>query len=73
MPSYKKAVEWIATQDEPAEENVGEVASLISVCLVADLWGKGETTVAVDVLAYRRKRREIEAKRVEKLRQRDAA
>lgn len=56
MASYKAAVEWIATEDEAAEDDVNVIARLISVCLVADLWAKPRKKVAHDVLAYRVKR-----------------
>lgn len=53
--SYERAIGWIADNDEPGEYDIDTMASLISVVLVADLWGKDPARVARDVV-NRRKR-----------------
>lgn len=55
-PSYKAAVQWIADNDEPTirtMERLGEAADLISVMLVADMWGTTASSVAADVIRKR--------------------
>ncbi|HEY7195500.1 MAG TPA: hypothetical protein VH439_17285 [Gemmatimonadales bacterium] len=52
-PSYLRAVEWIALNDEPTLTDAAELSELISVVLVADLWGKEPDDVARDVLQAR--------------------
>lgn len=54
-PSYKRAVQWIANNDETAETSPQELASLVSVLLVADMWNKEPEDVAADVLRARAK------------------
>ena len=54
-PSYRAAVQWIADNDETAETDVRELALLISVSLVADLFGKHVDDVAKDVARARAK------------------
>jgi len=56
--SYKRAVEWIAMNDEGMETDVGVVSMLASVAMVADLWGKDEVTVAKAILRLRKKWRD---------------
>ena len=51
---YQNAVAWIAENDEPECDDMQEMADLISVALVADLWGKAPEEVAAAVL-YRRR------------------
>lgn len=51
---YRFGVAWIAGNDEPLEENQGVIAELISVQLLADMYGKDPARVAKDVLAARR-------------------
>ncbi len=61
MASYKDAVFWIAANDGAGDTPDGmeypaahdEVRGMISVCLVADVWGKVQDEVAVDVLRQR--------------------
>ncbi len=61
MASYKDAVSWIAANDGAGDTPNGmdyamahdDVKGLISVCLVADVWGKVQDEVAVDVLRER--------------------
>jgi hypothetical protein len=58
MARYKDVVAWIAYNDEPEwieYEQLPDIASMISVALVADLWGKDVHDVARDVLLQRRK------------------
>lgn len=52
--SYKAAVEWIAFNDEAGVEyNQDDLSGLISVALVADLFGKEPMKVAGDVMDVR--------------------
>lgn len=50
---YRFGVEWIALNDEPSEMDPEEVAPLISVALLADLFGKTTAEVAEDVVQWR--------------------
>ena len=52
---YKQAVTWIAANDEPTFMLPIEMADLISVCLVADLWNRTPGEVAIDVIIERKK------------------
>lgn len=54
-PSYKNAIFWIAHNDEggPDAHNVEAVERMISVGLVADLFGKSTQEVAADVVLTR--------------------
>jgi hypothetical protein len=49
---YKFAIEWIAINDEPT---VVQIADLISVTLIADMFGFDPQDVAKDVLNLRQK------------------
>lgn len=51
--SYRAGVAWIAANDEPLETDAGVVADLISVLLLADLFGVDPSRVAADVLRKR--------------------
>ena len=53
--SYREGVAWIAENDEPAEMDHDTVAGLISVCLLADLFGKEATEVAAAIIRLREK------------------
>lgn len=53
--SYKYGVEWIAVNDEPDEIDQGTVSEMISIMLLADLFGKPYFQVAADVIKYRAK------------------
>lgn len=53
--SIKEAVHWIAHNDEPLETDAEEIASLVSVKLVADLFGLTDEEVAKRVARERRK------------------
>lgn len=56
--SYRKAVAWIAYNDSAAEEGNLDpevVSELVSVALVADLFGKEDRKVAEAVVRYRKK------------------
>ncbi len=57
-PLYRAAVNWIAENDEPTESDAEIVATLISVCLIADLFTRQPSEVAADVV----KRRAVIAK-----------
>lgn len=55
-PTLQAAVEWIAHNDAPADEHtLDELAGLLTVVLVADLFGVEPETVAQAVLAERKK------------------
>jgi hypothetical protein len=51
--SYRTGVAWIATNDEPSMAEVEQVAELISVMLLADLFDVESERVARDVIRYR--------------------
>lgn len=56
--SYREGVAWIALNDDPASSdalNAEELQGLISVALLADLFGKDQLEVAKAVVAYRKK------------------
>lgn len=55
VASYRKAIEWIALNDEPGETDLDAMSQMISVALIADLWVKEPETVAKAVLRYRKK------------------
>jgi hypothetical protein len=56
MARYKDAIEWIARNDNPGDyETAEEISRYLTVGLVADLWGKSESDVAVDVERVRLK------------------
>ena len=50
---YKKAIEWIALNDEPLCNDEYEIVGMISIELVADVFNKMPIHVADDVLKYR--------------------
>jgi len=52
--SYREGVAWIAMNDEPGA-TTEETAGLISVALLADLFGATSERVAKDVMRYRDK------------------
>lgn len=52
-PTYGSAVLWIALNDETAETDAERIAQLISVVLVADIFGVEPERVARDVLERR--------------------
>lgn len=54
-PGYREAVEWIALNDETGETDVEAMSGLISIAMVADLWGKDSMTVAKAVIAKRKR------------------
>lgn len=53
--SYRHAIEWIAENDEPTA-TYEELGGLISVVLVADLFGVENWKVAADVERWRNRR-----------------
>ena len=61
MASYRIAVEWIALNDGAGDTPNGmawsaahdDVSGLVTVCLVADVFGKDQDLVADDVLRAR--------------------
>jgi hypothetical protein len=50
---YRRAVEWIAAEDEPDEMHRPTVAAMVSVALVADIFGKDADAVARSVIRRR--------------------
>lgn len=62
VPSKRRcsrdAVAWIALNDETAELDAEVLSSLISVCMIADLWSKDRQVVAKAVLAARKRQTE---------------
>lgn len=52
-PSYRRAVRFIAANDEPSETDVGAVKTLLSVVAVSEAFGVTPEKVANDVLALR--------------------
>ena len=52
--SIKKAVEWIALNDEPEENEPYWIASLTTVLLVADVFNKDVNDIAKRVAKYRK-------------------
>ena len=55
MASLKHGIDWIAENDETAENDIEVVESLISVLLLADLFGKKPRQIASRVLQRRLK------------------
>jgi hypothetical protein len=56
--SYRQGVAWIALNDDPGsieKYQLDTLSGLISVLLLADLFGKDSEAVARDVIAYRKK------------------
>lgn len=51
--AYRRAIAWIADNDEPLETDVNVVADQISVLLVADTFQVSVKVVAADVLRVR--------------------
>ena len=54
MASLKKAIRWIADNDESGELDIEVMETLISVLLVADLFGKTPTEIATRVVKVRK-------------------
>lgn len=51
---YRSAVQWIAGNDDEELGN-DDTGYILTVCMVADLWGKEQAQVAADVLKLRGK------------------
>ena len=51
--SYRGGIEWIAQNDETSESDPETMSTMISVLLLADLFGKEPVKVARDVIRYR--------------------
>lgn len=51
--SYRHGIDWIALNDGVEERDPETIATQISVCLLADLFGKTPQQVAFDVLKSR--------------------
>jgi len=53
-PSYHTAVQWIANEDSPGDnDDIETLRGYLTVCLVADLFGKDQDKVAKDVYEAR--------------------
>ena len=52
-PSYRAAVHWLAMNDDRDPETTEQIASLVTTCLVADLFGVTPERVADDVFEAR--------------------
>lgn len=55
---YKFAARWIAFNDESASQDLEEIKTIISVALIADLFGVTIDKVAEDVLKIRLQNKE---------------
>lgn len=53
MPSYRKAIQWIANNDEPITIDLEIMSEQLTVVLVADLFNKAPEKVAQDVINRR--------------------
>ncbi len=60
---YRQGIEWIALNDDPLVMDFEDISCQISVCLLADLFGKEAREVGLAVLAFRRKQVRLEAKK----------
>jgi hypothetical protein len=61
-PSYRVGIEWIALNDDDGSAHalsISEVSGMISVALLADLFGKRAIEVAVDVVSFRIKNQKV--------------
>lgn len=59
IASYRQAVQWIAENDNPGDDEVLDVETvndMITVKLVGDVWGKPSEVVARAVVACRKKK-----------------
>lgn len=56
--SYREGVEWIARNDEPEEMSAEVMAGMVSVSLLADLFGKEAVEVASAVIRFRKTHRD---------------
>jgi len=54
-PSYRAAVAWVAGNDDPGVVDVETVRCMVTVGLVADLFGVEVERVAADVVKLRRR------------------
>ena len=53
-PGYKRAVQWVADNDDFGSEDPAVLGYLTSALLVADMWGKDPVDVGRDILRRRR-------------------
>ena len=51
---YCDCIQWIAENDESAAMDWREIEYLVTVCMVADLFGETPKSVAQSVIAVRR-------------------
>jgi hypothetical protein len=54
---YRRAISWIANNDEDACMSVEAMSEVVSVMLVGDLFDREYLAVAADVIAVRLKQR----------------
>ena len=50
----RRAVQWIVDNDEPESLDIDDISAMVTVCLVADLWGYKPERIAELVIATRR-------------------
>jgi hypothetical protein len=60
--SYRDAVDWIAQNDSADEDSevLEAVSSLVSTCLVADIFGVNREKVGSDIIKRRQKLSKME-------------
>lgn len=58
--SYRHAVQWIALNDDTTDLRAEDPVATVTVCLVADLFGKSEEAVIADVVRYLEKQEKKE-------------
>lgn len=54
-PSIKRAVEWIAYNDEPRDRDVNTVSELLTVLVVADMFDVEPEVIAKKIVNLRKK------------------
>lgn len=66
-PTITAAIRWIAENDEPAELNAANMADLVSVLMVADLFGADPHDVAATVVTERKIARRAERRAADRV------
>ena len=51
--AYRKAIAFVALNDDPADLDLASVAGLVTVALVSEVWSIPAAVVAADVVQYR--------------------
>jgi hypothetical protein len=60
MARYADAIEWVAYNDEPDDDDASSIAEYITTALVADVFGKDADAVAHDIARQRLRDRQKE-------------